>query len=118
MAFAAAAAPAAAGSTMSVATFLSKAEALKKKGPLALFSGDVRLLTGQVKIDAAAIRAERMAAEKEGKPVNHCPPASGVRMTDKDILSAMEAVPARNRAHTSTTQALKAYLARRFPCPS
>ena len=107
------AAPAAA---MNVATFLAKAEALKKKGPLAMFSGDVKLLTNQVKADAAAIRAERLAAEAAGKPPNHCPPAGGVKLNDKDVLAAMEAVPAAQRPRTSTKGALSAYLARRFPC--
>lgn len=107
---------AAPASAMDVQTFLTKAEALKKKGPLALFSSDVKLLTDQVKTDGAAIRAERLAAEAAGKPVNHCPPAGGVKLTDKDIVIAMEAVPAAERARTSTKQALAAYLARRFRC--
>ena len=104
------------GSAMSVATFVTKAEALKKKGPLALFSGDIKLLMKQVKADAAAIRAERLAAEAAGKRPNHCPPAAGVKMSDQDVMTAMEAVPASERARTSTKAALGAYLARRFPC--
>ena len=108
-----AAAPA---SAMNVATFLAKAEALKKKGPLAMFSGDVKLLTNQVKADATAIRAERLAAEAAGKPPNHCPPAGGAKLNDKDVLAAMEAVPAAQRSRMSTKGALSVYLARRFPC--
>ena len=42
------AAPAAA---MPVSTFLAKAEALKKKGPLAIFSNDVKVLMNQMKQD-------------------------------------------------------------------
>ncbi|MDP9424384.1 MAG: hypothetical protein M3Q19_16405 [Pseudomonadota bacterium] len=108
-----AAAPA---SAMNVATFLMKAEAVNKKGPLALFSGDLKLLTNQVKADAAAIRAERLAAEAARKRPNHCPPAGGVKLSDKDVLAAMEAVPPTLRAQTNTKNALSAYLARRFPC--
>lgn len=107
---------AAPASAMSVDIFLAKAQALKKKGPLALFSGDLKLLTNQVKSDAGEIRTDRLAAEKAGKRGNHCPPAAGVKMSDKDVLAAMEAVPAAQRPRTSTKAALAAYLARRFPC--
>lgn len=102
-------------SAMPVATFLTKAEALKKKGPLALLSGDLKLLTNQVKSDAGKIREERLAAKAAGKPT-FCPPERGTRLTDKDILAAMEAVPASERARTDTRSALRAFLVRRHPC--
>ena len=107
------AAPAAA---MPVSNFLAKAEALKKKGPLALFSGDIKLLMNQIKADSQALRNERLAAEQAGKRGAFCPPAGGVKMTDKDVLQAMEAVPAPRRAQTSTKDAMRAYMVRRFPC--
>jgi hypothetical protein len=107
------AAPAAA---MPVSSFLAKAEALKKKGPLALFSGDIKLLMNQIKADSQAIRAERLAAEKTGRRGAFCPPSGGVKMTDKDVLQAMEAVPPPRRTQTSTTDAMRAYMMRRFPC--
>ncbi|GAA4713386.1 hypothetical protein H9L13_03820 [Sphingomonas lutea] len=106
------AAPAAA---MPVSNFLAKAEALKK-GPLALFSGDIKLLMNQIKADSQALRSERLAAEQAGKRGAFCPPAGGVKMTDKDVLQAMEAVPAPRRAQTSTKDAMRAYMVRRFPC--
>ncbi len=57
-----------AAAAMPVSTFLAKADKLKKKGPLAMFSGDIKLLMGQVKTDAAELRAENKAAEAAGKP--------------------------------------------------
>ena len=110
------AAPMAAASAMPVSTFLAKAESLKKKGPLALFSGDLKLLSKQFKADAAQIRSERLAAKAAGRPTAFCPPEAGVKMTDQDVLEAMQAVPPPQRATTSTRSALKAYLARRHPC--
>ena len=101
---------------MPVSTFLTKAESLKKKGPLALFSGDLKLLTNQVKSDARQLREERLAAKAAGRPTAFCPPDAGVKLTDKDILVAMQAVPPADRARTDTRAALKAYLARRHPC--
>lgn len=111
----AAAAPA---SAMSVATFLAKAEALQKKGPLALFSSDLSLLKKQVTADAAEIRKERLAAEAARRPAAFCPPDGGIKLTDKDVVQAMEAVPSAQRASTDTKSALRAYFGRRFPCRS
>lgn len=106
----------AAASAMPVQTFLAKAEALQKKGPLALFSGDLKLLTNQTKADLVQIRTQRQAAKAAGRPTAFCPPEGGVKMTDKDILGAMQAVPPASRATTDTRAALTTYLARRFPC--
>lgn len=101
---------------MPVSTFLAKADRLQKKGPLALFSGDFKLLMNQVKADAAQLRAENKAAEAAGRPKAYCTPASGVKLTNKDVVGAMQAVPPAERASTSTKAALRAYFARRFPC--
>lgn len=101
---------------MPVSTFLTKAAALKKKGPLALLSSDLKLLTNQVKADAGKIREERLAAKAAGRPTAFCPPESGTKLSDKDILAAMEAVPSGQRATTDTRSALRDFLARRHPC--
>lgn len=109
---------AAPASAMDVQAFLTKAEALRKKGPLALFSSDLKLLKKQITADAAEIRKERLAAEAARRPPAFCPPAGGIKLTDKDIVHAMEAVPPTQRASTSTRTALRAYFGRRFPCRS
>lgn len=108
--------PIAAASAMPVATFLAKADALEKKGAMALFSGDLKRLTGQVKKDAAELRATNAALAKAGKPKAYCTPAAGAKLSDRDILEAMRAVPPAQRANTSTKDALRAYLAKRHPC--
>ena len=116
LALALAAVPLSAASAMPVSTFLVKADKLKAKGPLALFSGDVKLLMNQVKSDAAALRAERVAAKSTGKAPAFCPPDAGAKLSDKDVLAAMQAVPAPRRASTTTRDALKAFMVRRYPC--
>ena len=107
---------AAVAQSMPVSTFIAKAYALQQKGPLALFSNDVKLLTQQIKADFAALRSERLATEAARTTTAFCPPATGARLTDKDILLAMQAVPAERRGSTSTRQALKTFLAQRYPC--
>ena len=100
---------------MPVSTFIEKADRLQKKGPLALFSGDLKLLTKQVKADFASLRSERLAAKAAGKATAWCPPEK-VAMTDKDVMAAMRAVPPSARAQTDTRGALRAMMVRRYPC--
>lgn len=108
-----AAAPA---SAMTVAAFMVKADSLKKKGPLALFSRDLKLLTNQIKADGAAIRAERLAAKAAGTAQAFCPPEAGVKLSDNDVMQAMQAIPVAERGRTTTRTAMRAFMARRFPC--
>ena len=108
-------APALAGEAMSVTTFLTKAESLKKKGALALFSGELKLLTDQVKADSVALRSENDALAKAGKAKSYCAP-EGFGMDQDKVLEAMRAAPAAHRNTMSTKDALRAYLAARHPC--
>ena len=108
-------APLASAAAMPVSTFLAKADRLQSKGPLAMFSGDMKLLQTQIKADSAALRAERVAAQSAGKRPAYCPPAA-VKMGVMDVIGVMRAVPAAQRATTDTKEALRAYFARRFPC--
>ena len=100
---------------MSVETFVTKADALKKKGAMAMFSGDLKLLMNQVKADSASPRAENDALARAGKPKHYCTPDK-FTMGQDDIMGAMNAVPAAQRSATSTKLALRAYIARRHPC--
>ena len=103
---------------MNVQIFLAKAERLQKRGPLAIFSSDLKLLMNQVQSDMTAIKAEKDQADAAHRPSAFCPPKDQkITMTDKDILAAMQAVPAPRRATTDTRDALRAYFRRRFPCP-
>lgn len=107
-----------AAAAMPVSTFLAKADKLQKKGPMAMFSGDLKLLLSQVKTDAAELRAENKAAAAAGRTKAYSTPAAGVKLTNRDILTAMQAVPPAERARTSTKEALRSYFSRRFPCPA
>ena len=53
---------------MDVATFLAKADALQKKGMMALMSSDYKLLKAEIDDPVAArFAAERLAAERAGR---------------------------------------------------
>jgi hypothetical protein len=107
--------PLASAAAMPVSTFLAKADRLQSKGPFAMFSGDMKLLQNAIKADAAALRAERAAAQAAGKRPAYCPPGP-VKMGVKEVMGAMRAVPPAQRARTDTKDALRAYFAGRFPC--
>lgn len=109
-------APLTSAAAMPVSTFLTKADAVQKKGALAIFSSDLKLLLNQIKQDSAALRAENVAANAAGRTKLYCTPPGGVRLSNKDIIVAMREVPAPRRATTKTKDALRAYFARRFPC--
>jgi hypothetical protein len=108
----------AAATAMPVATFLAKASSLQSKGPLALFSGDLKLLTNQIKADSVQLRADNQAAVKAGRRKAYCTPAGGVALSQTEVMRAMQAVPPAQRGAVQTKEALRAYLAKRFPCPA
>lgn len=110
------AAPIASAAAMPVDAFLAKAAALERKGPMAFFSKDLKLLMNQIKKDGTELNAANKAAEAAGRPKAYCTPKGGVKLTDGDVLSAMRAVPAASRPSTSTKEALRAQMARRYPC--
>lgn len=102
-------------SAMSVADFLVKADALKAKGMMALFSSDLSLLKREVQTGLKAWMAQ---VAPPGKPANACPPTGNQTMTVDDIMAIMKAVPPTQRASTDTADALTAGMNRRFPCHS
>jgi len=98
---------------MSVADFLTKADALQAKGMMALFSSDFRLL----KADATdGFKAWAAQIAPPGRPPNACPPPGGLETTSAEILALLKAVPPAERATTRTADAFVAGLNRRYPC--
>lgn len=107
--------PLGAAQAMDVATFLVKADAMEKKGVLALMSSDYKLLMGEIRTQGAALRAERLAAEKAGRKPAYCPPAKQ-SLTAKEVLIAFRTIPAAQRPRIQVKDALRALMARKYPC--
>jgi hypothetical protein len=103
---------------MTVAVFLEKAEALKARGALAMFSSDLGLLKSEVRTAAAAVRAERLAAERAGRRPAFCPPAAGGRFDSDELLRHFYAIPPAQRARTEVRDGLRSLLIRKYPCRS
>ena len=99
---------------MTVATFLQKAEALKARGMMAMFSSDLQLLKGEVTGAAESLKAENAAARRAGRAPAFC--AEGVRLGSNELLAYFNAMPPALRQRTEVRDALRAYMARRHPC--
>jgi hypothetical protein len=107
--------PFGAAQAMDVATFLAKADALQKKGMMALMSSDYKLLKGEIETQGAALRSERLAAERARRRAAYCPPAKQ-SLTSKEILAAFRTIPAAQRPRIQVKDALRALMARKYPC--
>jgi hypothetical protein len=107
--------PIGAAQAMDVATFLVKADALQKKGVMALMSSDYKLLKGEIETNGAALRAERLAAERARRKPAYCPPAKQ-SLTSGEILAAFRSIPAAQRPRIQVKDALRALMARKYPC--
>jgi hypothetical protein len=112
-------AAAASAQAMPLPTFLERATALEKKGPLALFHrGEINALFTEMKGASDQLKAERLAAEKAGRPAAFCPPAGqkGVSFSSTELLRELRAIPAAQARSMTMTDAMRTVLARRYPC--
>jgi hypothetical protein len=103
---------------MTVAAFLEKAEALKSRGALALFSSELRLLKSEVRTAAGTVRAERLAALRAGRRPAFCPPGEGGRFDSAELIRHFQAIPPAQRARMEVRDGLKSLLIRKYPCPA
>lgn len=105
-----------AAAAMPVSTFLAKADALMKKGPMAVFSGDIGLLKGEMKISFAQLRAEQVAARKAGRRPDSCMPAK-VGVSPNELLGHLRAIPVAQRG-MPMKDALGTWMQKKYPCPA
>lgn len=108
----------AAASAMPVSDFVTKANALEKKGMMALFSSDFRLLKNEGNTaTTAAIREERSAVKSGRKPTMCFPKDNKLSLGTNEVLNHMRAVPAAQRG-MSVKDAMAGLLRNKYPCPA
>jgi hypothetical protein len=100
---------------MTVAAFLEKADALRARGMMAMFSSDIGLLKGEVTSAGATLRAEAAAARQAGRPPAFCAPER-VQMSSNELLAFFRSVPPAQRQRLEVRDAMRFYMVRRFPC--
>ena len=109
-------APLTAASAMNVSEFVKRADALEKKGMMALFSrGEINALKAEVQSAAKQLRAERVAEEKAGKPKAFCPPAEA-QLNSKELLGHFRAIPPPQQARLTVKDGLRSLFAKKYPC--
>ena len=108
-------APASAQS-MPISEFLAKADALQKKGPMALFSGDIGKLKAEVVNSGKQLRAEQEAARKPGRKPATCLPEKA-NVTSTELLAHFRAVPPAERGVPVKT-AFAGLVRKKYPCPA
>jgi len=102
--------------TMNAEIFHKRAQALKKKGAMAIFSrGEIKALTTEAQAAAKRAREQRLATLKAGSKPRSCPP-EGSRMDSDEFMARLGAIPAADRARIDMTEATIRILAAKCPC--
>ena len=102
--------------SMPVATFLAKADALKKRGPFALLSSDYGKLKAEVNNSAKALGAEQSAARKAGRQPATCMP-NNISIATDELLNHFRSLP-RAQQGGNVKSALLSFLNKKYPCGS
>ena len=103
---------------MPLPQFLAKATALEKKGAMAIFSGDLKLLKKEITGSAGQLRAERLAATKAGRKPAYCPPEKGGGIGSQELLTHFRSIPPAQRERMQVRDGMRSFMARKFPCPA
>jgi hypothetical protein len=104
-----------AAQAMPVSEFLAEAEDIPRN-PTALLRADTRRLMGEVEAAFTTVRDERRAAVAAGRTPAFCPPeGTRVRLSPEDFLARLNSIPP-SRRHISVTQAVREWMAERYPC--
>jgi hypothetical protein len=96
--------------------FLDRANRLVAKGPLALFDADYKRLRAEAVRAGTAIRLDREAAERAGRPVLYCSPKPRADLGNMEFIRGLEAIPAPQRQRMSLKDAMLLVLQRKYPC--
>ena len=99
---------------MSVATFLAKADALRAKGAMALFSADYKALKSEGQAAGQAYRVRLAAERAQGKP-SSCPPKPAP-VDSNSLLAHLRTYPAAHREHIAMRTAMADLFIKTWPC--
>ena len=109
---------AASAQSMNAETFYQKGLGLKKKGPMALFSGDIFVLMREGQGAGKASALARKAAIKAGMRPRYCPPADIHSMGQNEYFERLARIPQNDRRRIDITEATNRILAGKYPCPA
>lgn len=104
---------------MNAEIFYQRANKLKAKGALAIFSGgEIKALMkeGQAAGKASSLRYK--ADKDAGRPTRFCAPAGPQRMGSDEFMARLGAIPAAERRRIDMTEATTRIMMSKFPCRS
>ena len=110
------AAPALAAPPGSAQNVLDRANRLKAKGPFAFFDGDYGRLKAEATAVGQSIGADRIAAERAGKPILYCSPTARAQLGSFEFIDGLEAIPPAERARMSLKDGMLRVLQKKYPC--
>ena len=103
-------------SAMTVQEFLTTASHIPQN-PTALLRSDTRRLMREFEGAVRTARAEQAAARTAGRRPPNCMPDK-VSFSPSAILARFNAIPAARRSQITVTQAMREWMAERYPCPA
>lgn len=103
-----------AAQAMTVQAFLDSAARIPRN-PTALLRSDTRRLMDEVKGSMASLRTEQTATRAAGRTPASCMPER-VRMSPDEILQRFNSIPADRRRTMQVSQAMREWMAERYPC--
>ena len=102
--------------SMNAETFYKRSQALKAKGPLAMFSqGEIKVLMTEAQNSGKAARAARLAPAASGQPPRACPPEKSSMGAD-EFMQRLGSIPLAERKRITMTEAMTRITIARFPC--
>lgn len=101
-------------SAMTVRQFMAIADRIPRN-PTAVLRSDTRQLIGAVKQAVLTVKAEQASAMQAGRPPATCIPPTGTGITAQTLLARFSSLPASRRSD-SVTQAVRDWMAERYPC--
>jgi hypothetical protein len=104
-----------AAQAMTVQEFLNTANGIPRN-PTALLRSDTRRLMGEFRGAVQTVRSEQAAATAAGRRPATCMPDK-ISLSADDVLTRFNAIPAERRS-ISTTQAVREWMAQKYPCPA
>ena len=103
--------------SMNAEVFHQRAQALQRKGPLALLSrGEIKALMAEGRASGEKARAARLAAIQAGKKPRYCPPTDVRGMRSDEFMKRLAAIPLTERRQIDMGEAMNRILATKYPC--
>lgn len=100
---------------MTVATFLGKYEALKKKGLSALGSPDIGVLKAEGQAAGEAYMARLKADRAAGRPSHSCAPPKA-RISQSEFIAGAQKYPVAVRGQTTLKMVIADLMRKKYPC--